>query len=66
MNYNEAVSTDRLSTCWPWSHKWGSWIDKYIVRSESVIHGGLVGEGVEQERHCLKCNKIQLHITWSR
>ena len=50
--------------CWL-MHKWGKWADRYKVTRESTIHGGVIASGIEQERRCHLCNKIQLRTVWA-
>lgn len=50
--------------CWL-MHQWCRWVDTHKVTKESTIHGGTIASGVQQERRCLRCNKLQLRIVWA-
>lgn len=36
------------ASCWPWSHEWSKWQDRYAVAKESTIHGGVTATGCEE------------------
>lgn len=62
---NESAPNPKVvQRCWPWSHEWSRWED---VREISRSFKGVVFRiGIEQERRCKKCNKLQLHAVWPK
>jgi hypothetical protein len=45
-------------------HKWGKWIDRADVERSS--RGLVKNTGIQQERRCERCGKLQLRIEWCR
>jgi hypothetical protein len=46
-------------------HRWGMWKDRSTVSKHTTLAKTLVSSGVEQERRCERCGKLQLRIEWA-
>lgn len=55
---------DSTRSCWL-GHKWSKWLDKASISRKSTAHGGEIANGIQQERRCERCNKVQIHIAWN-
>ena len=56
--------TDKAKRCHFWNHDWTPWEDTHSLEKFSTIHKGLIDSGIQQERRCKNCNKIQLRVEW--
>lgn len=52
--------------CLPFCHKYGMWSDRYDIKRTRMGGDIVVLNGVEQERRCFKCGKVQLKNVWAR
>jgi len=48
-----------VGRCW-WLHDWGAWID--IREGTRTMDGRVIGFYIRQERHCKRCNRVQIKL----
>lgn len=50
--------------CW-FLHNWSRWEDVAKVQKRSTAHDTLLATGIQQNRRCLRCGRLDMRIEWA-